>query len=184
MTPSATERGGWAVRRAGPDDAAALALVGGATFLETFAGLLDGAAIVAHCAREHKEAAYRAYLAGGAAAWLAETDEGRAPIGFALVAQPALPGAQPGDLELKRIYTLSRFHGRGLGKALIDAALTHARDQAAARLLLGVYKGNDRALAFYARHGFVPIAERMFDVGGKSYADQVLAKPLERHHGR
>jgi ribosomal protein S18 acetylase RimI-like enzyme len=166
------------IRRADRNDVPALALVGAATFLETFAGLLDGKGIVAHCAQAHSVAAYQAYLENGAVAWLAETDDGQAPVGFALVAQPALPGARAGDLELKRIYTLSRFHGLALGKALIDAAIAHAQDQGAERLLLGAYEGNARALAFYARQDFVQIAERMFDVGGKSYADKVLAKPL------
>ena len=47
----------WTIREAGADDAAALALIGAATFLETFAGILDGDAIVAHCAAKHCDAA-------------------------------------------------------------------------------------------------------------------------------
>jgi len=41
-----------ALRRCVPGDEEALALVGAATFLETFAGLLAGPDILAHC-REH-----------------------------------------------------------------------------------------------------------------------------------
>ncbi len=41
------------VRLATPADAAALSLVGSATFLETFAGLHSGADILAHCERNH-----------------------------------------------------------------------------------------------------------------------------------
>ncbi|MFD1041416.1 hypothetical protein [Pseudoxanthomonas kaohsiungensis] len=47
------------IRRASPGDEAALSLVGQATFLETFAGVLDGAAIVGHCAGAHGAARYR-----------------------------------------------------------------------------------------------------------------------------
>lgn len=61
-----------AIRPATGADAGRLALVGAATFLETFAGTLDGDAIVAHCARVHAAAAYAEALAGGARAWLAE----------------------------------------------------------------------------------------------------------------
>ena len=50
----------WTIREARTEDAAALALIGAATFLETFAGILDGDAIVGHCAAQHSEAAYRA----------------------------------------------------------------------------------------------------------------------------
>lgn len=135
--------------------------------------MLEGEAVVAHCARVHVADAYAALLAGGARAWLAEL--GGAPVGYALLAAPDLPGAGPGDLELKRIYLLSRFHGGGAGRALLDAALTAARAAAAQRLLLGVYAGNARARAFCAREGFVPVADRRFRVGDRDYDDVVMA---------
>lgn len=168
----------WHVRRATLEDADALALIGAATFLETFAGILDGDAIVAHCERAHSRAAYAAYLDAGAQAWLAEIDHGRAPVGFALAFEPDLPGASAGDWELKRIYALSRFHGGGLGAALLRAAVEAAAPHH--RLLLGVYAHNARAIAFYRKHGFHQIAERQFDVGGKFYDDIVLARDLEQ----
>ncbi len=168
------------VRQAGPEDAPRLALVAKATFLETFAGLLDGADILAHCEREHDEAAYRSWLADpDAQLWLAETEEGGAPIGFALLARPSLPiPTGERDLELKRIYLFSRFHGSGTGKALFEAALAEARRRRSERLLLGVYAGNERARAFYAKSGFQPIGERRFEVGGRSYADVIHALDL------
>ncbi|MDZ3830193.1 MAG: N-acetyltransferase [Sphingopyxis sp.] len=168
----------WRVRPATRADAGALALIGAATFLETFAGILDGDAIVAHCERAHSRAAYEAYIDSGALAWLAEIGTGNAPVGFALSSAPDLPGARPGDYELKRIYSLSRFHGSGLGAALMKAAVDAAAEYE--RLLLGVYAGNARAIAFYRKQGFEPIAERQFDVGGKLYDDVVLARPITR----
>lgn len=168
----------WRIRAASAQDSARLGLVGAATFLETFAGILDGEAIVAHCAHEHRPSGYDAYLANGAAAWLGETAAGDAPVGYAMVAAPNLPGAEPRDLELKRIYVLSRFHGSGLGRALMGAAVEHATRFGAPRLLLGVYKRNHRALSFYARSGFEPIGERLFQVGDRHYEDLVLARRL------
>lgn len=166
----------WRVRPATADDAAALALVGAATFLETFSGVLAGDAIVGHCARVHVPQAYADHLAGGAQAWLAELDPGAAPVGFALLAAADLPGALDGDVELKRIYALSRFHGAGIGAALMAAVLDAAKG--AKRLLLGVYAGNARAIAFYRKQGFEPIAERRFDIGGTLYDDLVLARTI------
>jgi len=166
----------WRIRPAGADDTAALALVGAATFLETFAGVLAGDAIVAHCARAHTPRAYADHLAAGAKAWLAELDPGAAPVGFALLTPADLPGAQDGDVELKRIYALSRFHGGGIGAALMAAVIDAAAG--AKRLLLGVYAGNVRAIAFYRKQGFDPVGERRFDVGGTLYDDLVLARPL------
>ena len=170
----------WHTREAGVEDVDRLALIGAATFLETFAGILDGGAIVEHCRAEHSAAAYLRYLESGATAWLAEAAEGAAPIGFALLGSSSLPGTDPdgGDLELKRIYSLSHFHGKGVGVALMGLALEHATEAAARRLLLGVYAGNARALAFYRKQGFAPIGGRRFQVGAREYDDIVLAKPL------
>jgi ribosomal protein S18 acetylase RimI-like enzyme len=168
----------WRVRPAGVEDAEALALVGAATFLESYAGVVDGAGIVAHCAGQHSADAYRAYFAKGAEAWLAEVEPGSAPVGYALLCRPELEQAQPGDIELKRIYLFSRFHGRGIAAALMDAVV--AASAGHARLLLGVKDDNHRALSFYRKHAFETIGTRRFDVGGKTYDDFVLARALAR----
>jgi ribosomal protein S18 acetylase RimI-like enzyme len=164
------------VREAGGRDAAALSLVGAATFLETFAGLLDGEAIVEHCRIRQSEDYYRTALSAGCRAFVAETATGRAPVGFALVGPPDLPVAVEGDLELKRIYILSRYQGSGTGSTLMDAALNAAA--AYRRVLLGVYSGNSAARAFYERKGFAPIGTRDFFVGEVAYDDTIYAKAV------
>lgn len=177
--PQADAGQDWTLRSAGIEDVDRLALVGAATFLETYAGRLDGAAIVAHCQKEHAAATYAHYLNDGGSAWLVEAKAGGAPIGYALLAKADLPGSRPeGDLELKRIYSFARFHGSGLGRALMDAVVEHARWAGAARLLLGVNKENRRAIAFYRKQGFEPVAERRFQVGDAVYDDLVLGRPL------
>ena len=172
----------WTIREASLNDADRLALIGAATFLETFAGILDGSAIVAHCQREHSPDAYRRYLESGARAWLATLPPGDAPIGFALLGAADLPGhaADGSDLELKRIYVLSRFHGRGPGKTLMQRAIDQAAQSGARRLLLGVYAHNDRAIGFYRKSGFSQIADRRFRVGHRDYEDIVLARTLDQ----
>ena len=169
------------LRAAASDDAAALALVGAATFLETFAGVLDGADIVEHCRVQHAHEVYARWLADPAAAiWLAVADPGGAAVGFAVLAPSDLPvvDPRPGDLELKRIYLLRRFQGTGTGAGLMRAAMGEARRRHATRLLLGVYDGNPRALAFYDKAGFTIIGERHFHVGHHDYHDHVLALEL------
>lgn len=169
------------IRRARAGDADALALAGAATFLETFAGILHGGDIVEHCRVQHAPQVYRDWLADASyASWLAETVERDAPVGYAVVAPARLPLADLGvdDLELKRIYVLSRFHGGGVGRELMRHAVVEARARGARRLLLGVYAGNARALAFYARSGFSQVGERHFQVGANRYADAVLALDL------
>lgn len=164
----------WRIRPADTVDADRLALVGAATFLESFAGVVDGSGIVAHCTHQHSAETYRAYLDKGARAWLAEIEPGAAPVGYALACAPELEQAGDGDLELKRIYLFSRFQGSGIAAALMDAVVTAAAGHT--RLLLGVKDDNHRALAFYRKNGFAVIGTRRFDVGGKTYDDFVLAR--------
>jgi ribosomal protein S18 acetylase RimI-like enzyme len=168
------------VRRAQPGDEDTLALVGQATFLDTFAGILEGEAIVAHCRNAHAVAKYRQWLDDThAAIWLAEVTPGNAPVGYAVLARPELPKADmERDLELKRIYLLGRYQGGGIGKRLLGKAVEHARSAGADRLLLGVYAGNASAIAFYRQQGFVDFAERQFNVGGRVYDDYVLSLAL------
>lgn len=168
------------IRMAAPADAPALALVGAATFLETYAGVVDGAAIVRHCAQRQTESVYAAALADAQQAlWLAEAAPGAAPVGYLHLAPPDLPvETRPGDIEMKRIYVLSKLHRSGLGLMLLQAGLAHARATARKRMLLGVYKHNERAIGFYKAHGFHSIGERQFDVGGAVYCDWVMARAI------
>lgn len=167
------------IRPASLEDAEALCLIGCATFLESYAQSLPGKDILLHCQKQHSAACYRAYLQGGGKAWLAETGETATPVGYALNTQPDLPvPLAPSDVELRRIYLLSKFQGAGLGKALLSSAKTAARDEGAARLVLGVYEENSAALKFYAAQGFEDIGERPFQVGNKVCRDRILALRL------
>jgi ribosomal protein S18 acetylase RimI-like enzyme len=169
---------GWTIRTAATADADLLSLIGMATFLEAFADVHTGEEIVAHCRAHHSADAYRALLAKGADAWLVETGTTKAPLGYAVLAEPDLPGAEGGDLELKRIYMLPRLHGTGAANRLMRLLMERARERGARRLLLDVFGENHRALAFYGKYGFSKIADVTFFVGETGYEDIVLAAPL------
>lgn len=160
-------------------DAQALGLVGAATFLETFAGVLDGEAVVAHCGQAHDPDRYHQLLALGCRIWIAEVEPGRAPIGYVVAGPCLLPIARPGELDIKRIYVLEKWHGSGVGPALMQKAIEYARSDGQERLLVGVYIGNARAQAFYRRSGFEQIGQRTFSVGPRSYEDYVFALKLD-----
>lgn len=169
-----------AIRRAQAGDEHALSLVGQATFLETFSGILDGDAITEHCRKAHSPSHYLHWLGDArSAVWLAGAAPGDAPVGYVVVTKPDLPGADTAsDLELKRIYLLGRYQGGGLGKRLLGQAVEHAVSVGAARLLLGVYAGNHSAIAFYEKQGFTHFADRQFMVGGTAYDDHVMSLAL------
>lgn len=165
------------IRPAGGEDAAALALVAQATFLEAYAGLVQLGDMLAHCENQNSAAAFRAALAEGGKAWLVEAVRTGAPLGFALLTKSALPDPQSGDIELKRIYLLDRCKGSGLAAELlgvVEAACTGYR-----RLVLGTNRDNERALGFYRKVGFEVAGTRNFTVGAAVFDDYILAKPLE-----
>ncbi|HEX8484979.1 GNAT family N-acetyltransferase [Sphingomonas sp.] len=171
---------GWQLRRAAAADAAAVALVANATFLETYAGMLPAADIVAHCAVKNSVEAYAVWAEdAGSVLTIAEHPRGSAPIGFSLLTLPDLPiSLEPGDRELRRIYALATTYGAGLGWALIVRAIEDARNCGATRVLLGMNKLNLRAHAFYERQGFAAIGERKFIVGNTVNDDFILARTV------
>ena len=180
LTAARAPRADIRIRRAGAGDAERVAHIGVATFMESYTELIDGENMAAHCTRQHSQGLYEAYLANpDAAVWLAEYAETGAPVGYAVNCPPDLPiPLEPGDVELKRIYALSRFHGSGAGKALMEAAVADAKARGAPRLLLGTYEENFRAVAFYRKHGFDLAGTRQFQVGDRLYDDVVMAKRL------
>ena len=167
------------LREAVPADAGLLALVGRASFLQSYAHDLTGADILLHSEHQHAPALYTQWLADPAyACCLVETPTG-APVGYAVLCPPDLPvPLQAGDLELKRIYVLHRFQGGGIGGALLRWAATQARDRGAPRLLIGVYGQNHPAIAFYQHHGLKVVGTRQFLVGTTLHDDLVLALTL------
>jgi GNAT superfamily N-acetyltransferase len=169
---------GIVIRRAGPADAGVLSLVGRASFLETYAGMLSGDDVVEFCRTAHDEALYARWLASPAhRLFLVESD--RAPIGYAALMLPDVPVATgPTDVELRRIYVLSRFHGGGLGGRLLAATMDAAREAGFTRMLLCVFSLNADAISFYTRQGFAQAGVMQFRMGANAYEDLVLARPL------
>ncbi len=156
------------IRAAQRGDETRLALVGRATFLESYANLLPAEDILAHTELNHAPAVYAAWLADPRfSCWLVEAGPGKAPVGYMVLSPPDLPLADiaASDLEVKRIYLLHPFQRCGLGRAMMQQATIHARAAGFARLLLGVYSRNTAALAFYNRIGFHRVGERQFRVG-------------------
>jgi len=168
------------IRACRPDDAHRLSVVAAATFIETYAGIVDGEDILFHCRTTHAPESYEALLVDRTKQlFLATLDPGEAPVGFILMGEPDLPvETGPDDRELTRIYALHRFHGQGLGPRLMQTAIDTARAAGKRRLLLAVYSRNERANAFYGKAGFRKVGTRLFHVGVNDYQDWVLALDL------
>lgn len=168
------------IRACGGEDAAALALVGRATFLETYADVLPVEDMLAYTQDDHSPAAYAGWLADPAyRIWAAERTDTRNLVGYVVLCPPDLPvPTGPDDLEVKRIYVLATLKGGGLGAKLMAVAVEAARAAGAKRVLLGVHHDNTAAHAFYARQGYTQAGARKFRVGANDYDDLVLALAL------
>jgi ribosomal protein S18 acetylase RimI-like enzyme len=166
-------------RKAGVHDADALALLGSATFLATFAFDHPGQPLVAHLRTEHSPEYYaNALTQPGVDIVIGETPLG-APIGYAMITPPSHPDLQQdGDIELKRIYVLGPWQGGGNGRQLLEQAFAIAAERDAKRMLLAVYENNEKAVAFYERAGFAAIGNTAFMVGDVAFRDMVYARTL------
>ena len=80
--------------------------------------------------------------------------------------------------KIHKIYILPQAQGKGVGKALIDAATAVGLANQNEALLLNVNKYN-KALQFYERIGFEVIGQEDIDIGeGFLMEDFTMKKPI------
>lgn len=73
--------------------------------------------------------------------------------------------------HVEALFIDPAHHGKGIGKALIQHALTDCPD-----LTVDVYEQNTEALAFYQHVGFEPIGRSEVDSQGRPYPILHLAR--------
>jgi diamine N-acetyltransferase len=173
------------VRRATPDDAAALAAVAAITFPLACPPHTTESAKAAFIAANLSAAAFDGYLADPERALLlAETASGE-PAGYTMIV-----AGEPADadvaaaittrptVELSKIYVHPDHHGSGLAAELIEQSVELARERGAAAVWLGVNEENARANRFYAKHGFAQVGAKKFLVGDRWEDDFVRERVL------
>lgn len=119
----------------------------------------------------------RAHLADPAVTWQVAR-AGDQIIGYAKLVPPWLDEAGPQDAQLGQLYVAYDWHGKGIAQALMDWSIAAARARNAPALLLTVFEENKRAIAFYARYGFVHIGDYPFPVGSKIDRDLIMKLDL------
>jgi GNAT superfamily N-acetyltransferase len=105
---------------------------------------------------------------------------GEAPIGYAKVsalAAPA-PSPKPNALELRQIYVLREWHGKGVADALMEWAIGLARSHDAPEIYLTVFDHNERAKRFYSRYAFSEVGHCTFTLGDRIDDDRIWCRPL------
>lgn len=81
-----------------------------------------------------------------------------------------------GGDEVRRLYVEPVLQGQGIGAALLDYAI---RELHVTRLW--ALEKNERAIAFYARHGFRPNGERKLEEGTDEYLIRLERSPHADH---
>jgi ribosomal protein S18 acetylase RimI-like enzyme len=159
----------FATRLCRPGDERVLSLVAQATILETYAGITKGSDLVTYVNAELSPEHFSRMLSDdGIRLWIAETDSGKCPIGYAVAV--ADKGAKSfSSFELKRLYLFYRFHGTGIGKKLMQDVLSFAEQMKSESCWLQVHEANTHAIEFYQRCGFVQTGSDLFRAGEGSY---------------
>jgi ribosomal protein S18 acetylase RimI-like enzyme len=167
------------IRRAKDDDAERLAAFARRTFVEAFGPDNTAEDMAMHVASAFgTDIQLRQIRDHGMVTLLAEL--GPMLAGFAQVRHGKWPacvtGASP--VELWRFYVDRPFHGSGIAQALMRAVDHSAVELGGRTLWLGVWERNPRAIAFYAKCGFVDVGEHAFIFGTEEQTDRVMARAL------
>jgi ribosomal protein S18 acetylase RimI-like enzyme len=87
--------------------------------------------------------------------------------------------AAPDDAGLHRVYVDTTHQGRGVGRALVEAALSHPCLRAAPRVYLEVWEENRAAVGLYESLGFRRVGTTKVTIGASEVGED-LVMVLER----
>src|SRR5689334_12420834 len=144
------------IRHAKLQDADLLAELGARTFYDTFAKDNTPENIKLHLEKSFSREIQSRELSQADHIFLI-AEEDHAPVGYVQLIlesrEEFIKGKKP--LEIRRIYAASSHIGKGVGKALMQAALDEARQRGCDCAWLGVWEKNPRAIDFYKKWGFI-----------------------------
>ncbi|MFO7689923.1 MAG: GNAT family N-acetyltransferase [Cryobacterium sp.] len=187
------------IRPARPADAAALADLAAATFALACPPDVDLAAVAEHVRAALSAEHFTRHLADPTrliliaendAENIAENDAENDAENEELAGFTMLVFGEPDDadaracvsirpvVEVSKCYVRADSHGSGLAGELMTATLQAGRDRGSAGAWLGVHELNDRALRFYAKHGFMAVGSKHFLFDGVNETDLVMQRLL------
>jgi ribosomal protein S18 acetylase RimI-like enzyme len=82
-------------------------------------------------------------------------------------------------LEIQRIYVVKAFHGKKIGKSLLNQAIKMAQEYYVDYIWLGVWEENYNAIQFYAKNGFVTFDKHIFVLGNEQQTDLLMKLPIK-----
>ncbi len=167
------------IRKATPEDASLLATVGARTFYDAFAAQNNPDDMASYLETAFNAEKMQLELAEASAHFFIAEHAGEA-IGYAKIRAIKTPDciADAHPLELERIYVDQHVVGKGVGAALMKAAIEAGKTQGYQTIWLGVWKENGPAISFYKKWGYAIVGEHEFVVGDDVQHDYIMARPL------
>ncbi len=164
------------LRPTSPADAPSLAVLAERTFRTAFGARNSPENMDLHCAKVFgSEIQEREILDQGLVTTVAEADGGM--IGFSQLRLLNAHASVAAErlAELNRIYVDAGWHGRGVGRDLMQHAIDTAAREGCDCLWLGVWEHNPKAMAFYRRFGLEVVGTNAFMLGQDRQRDLVMA---------
>jgi len=154
------------VRRARPEDAAAIGAIHRATWQDSYAGILPTPYLAGLDQRRLAGSYLRSLVArrGGEALFVACAPDG-GPVGFASAAHARRDGIAEGEVET--LYILEDWRDRGIGRRLMRAAAAHLHAIGCGSAMLWVLSANGAGW-FYRRLGGRPVGRETIRVAGRA----------------
>ena len=161
------------IRAADESDVPALSALARRTWSDAFGSSLSPEELAAELEETRSEAYFRAARVAQTIL-VAELDGDL--VGYVQFGDVTIPEieAQPGDRAVHRVYVETELQGRGIGRVLMDAALSHPRLVDAERIYLAVWEENAPALRLYESLGFQAVGTTRFTLGRDAVEDLVL----------
>ena len=150
-----------AIREAEADDVPALADLAQRTWLDAFGASVSAENAASEAAEGRSEERFHRSLAERT---ILVAENGGVLLGY----------VEFDDAELCRLYVETALQGRGIGRALLDAALAHPRLARADRVVLQVWDENIRAVRLYESVGFRRTGTKQFTIGDEVVEDAVF----------
>ncbi|HEY4112071.1 GNAT family N-acetyltransferase [Puia sp.] len=167
------------IREAEPADAALVADIARRTFIDSFAQHNTAENMRIFLEEQNPREKQMAEVGAPGRTFLLAY-MGEEPAGYVSLRVSEPPQGLNGEkaIEIVQIYSEKTMIGKGIGPALMQAALDLAQRQGFDWVWLGVWEHNYRAQAFYRKWGFEPFGEHVFLVGLDAQTDLWMRKKL------
>ena len=169
------------LRPAGPKDAEAIAGLGSHVFSTSFGYSLPASDLDAYIEAAYSASAIASDLANPNIDIVVACDNQDHVMGFAQLTRGTIEqcvAKADKPVELQRLYVNQEYHGRGVGKALVDRVQEIGREMGFKTIWLGVWEENLKAQKVYERLGFAKVGEHDFKMGTCIQTDWILIKDL------